>query len=117
MHRLQDGGDAPHVRVDLRVRQELRGQVRVELHLPNEIGVAIIDLEDGKSLVADLHDRRGVYPEGGVEEAVVEQLLEQEVRVVRGAGHQVLGQLQESLRKRKTVFIMGAGLTQPIITG
>ena len=40
-----------------------------------------------------------MYPEGGVEEAVVEQLLEQEVRVVRGAGHQVLGQLQESLRK------------------
>ena len=33
VHRLQDGGDAPHVRVDLRVRKELRGQVRVELHL------------------------------------------------------------------------------------
>ena len=33
VHRLQDGRDAPHVRVDLRVRQELRGQVRVELHL------------------------------------------------------------------------------------
>ena len=46
VHRLQDGGDAPHVRVDLRVRQELRGQVRVELHLPNEIRVAIIDLKE-----------------------------------------------------------------------
>ena len=105
VHRLQDGGDAPHVRVDLRVRQELRGQVRVELHLPNEIRVARIHLEEGKSLVADLHDRRGVYPEGWVEEAVVEQLLEQEVRVARGAGHQVLGQLQESLKKMKAIVL------------
>ena len=47
----------------------------------------------------DLHDCWGVYPQRGVEEAVVEQLLEQEVRVVRGASHQVLGQLQEGLKE------------------
>ena len=46
VHRLQDGGDAPHVRVDLRVRQELRGQVRVELHLQDMIRVAIIDFKE-----------------------------------------------------------------------
>ena len=36
VHRLQDGGDAPHVRVDLRVREKLCRQVRVQLDLQNK---------------------------------------------------------------------------------
>ena len=52
----QDGGDALRVRVDLRVREKLCHEVRVQL---------------------DLHDRRGVDPERRVEEVAVEQLLHQ----------------------------------------
>ena len=40
-------------------------------------------------------------PERRVEEAVVEQLLQQEVRVVGGARHEVLGQLQEGLKQQQ----------------
>lgn len=64
----RDGGDAPRVRVD--PREKLCRQVQVQL---------------------DLHDRRGVDPERRVEEAVDGQLLQQEVRVVGGARHEVLG--------------------------
>ena len=95
VHRLQHRRDPPHRRVDLHsqqssqshsgkheqtawlvsslaclgVRQELGGQVGVEL---------------------DLDRCRGVEPQPGVEQAVVQQLLEQQVRVGGGAGHQVL---------------------------
>ena len=44
VHRLQDGGDAPHVGVDLRVGEELGGQVRVELDLQNKDRVAVRQL-------------------------------------------------------------------------
>ena len=78
VHGLQHRGHAPHVAVDLRVGQELRGEVAVE---------------------PSLHAGRGVDPQRGVEQAVVQQLLEQQVAVVGGAGDQVLGQLEEGVEQ------------------
>ena len=92
MHGLQDGGDSPHVAVDLSVGQELCGEVAVE---------------------ADLNRGRGVDPETGVEQAVVQQLLQQEVAVVGGAGHQVLGQLQEGVEEVRGE-VLPAGPSQQV---
>ena len=78
MHCLKHRWDSSHVRIDLRVCQELRGQVAVQ---------------------PDLHLGGGVDPQAGVEQAVVEQLLEQQVAVVGGTGHQILGKFEESVEK------------------
>ena len=78
VHGLQDGGHPPHVGVDPGVRQELRGQVGVEL---------------------GLHCGRGVDPQRWVEETVVQELLQQQVRVGGGAGDQVLCQLEEGVQE------------------
>ena len=78
VHGLQDCGDSPHVAVYLSVRQELRGEVAVQ---------------------PDLHRGRGVDPEARVEQAVVQQLLQQEVAVVGGTSDEVLGQLQEGVEE------------------
>lgn len=56
VHGLQDGADAAHVAVDLRVAEELGGQIRVE---------------------AGLHVGRRVDPQRRVEEDVVQQLPRQ----------------------------------------
>ena len=51
-----------------------------------------------------------MHPEARVEQAVVQQLLQQEVAVVGGAGHQVLGQLQEGVEEvRGEMFPAGPG--------
>ena len=38
-------------------------------------------------------------PQAGVEQAVIQQLLEQQVAVVGGTGHQILGKFEESVEK------------------
>lgn len=73
VHGLKDGGDAPHVGVDLRIREELRGKVGVQL---------------------GLDARRGVQPETRVEETVVQKLLQEKVGVVGRTGHEEFGQLE-----------------------
>ena len=89
MHCLQHCGHPPHVAVDLGVGQELGGQVVVQ---------------------TDLYRGRGVDPETGVEQTVIQQLLEQQVTVISGAGDQVLGQLEESVEQvRGEVLPAGPG--------
>ena len=89
VHGLQHGGHPPHVAVDLGVGQELGGQVVVQ---------------------TDLHRGRGVDPETRVEQTVIQQLLEQQVTVVSGAGDQVLGQLEEGVEQvRSQVLSAGPG--------
>ena len=78
VHRLQHRRDPPHVAVDLGVAEELLAEVRVE---------------------PDLHLGRRVDPQGGVEETVVEELFEEQVGRVGGAGDEVLGQLEEGLEE------------------
>ena len=78
VHGLQHSGHPPHVAVDLRVGQELGRQVVVQ---------------------TDLHRGRGVDPETGIKQTVIQQLLEQQVTVGRGAGDQVLGQLEEGVEQ------------------
>ena len=78
MHGLQDCRDSPHVAVYLSVRQELGGEVAVQ---------------------PDLHRGRGVDPEARVEQAMVQQLLQQEVAVVGGTRHEILGQLEEGVEE------------------
>ena len=89
VHGLQHGGHPPHVAVDLRVGQELGRQVVVQPYL---------------------HRGRGVDPQTGIEQTVIQQLLEQQVTVGRGAGDQVLGQLEEGVEQvRGQVFPARAG--------
>lgn len=69
MHGLEDGRDSAHVRVDLRVGQELGGQVRVE---------------------PGLHRHRRVDPKGGVEQHVVQQLPREERETEQLRGNSLL---------------------------
>lgn len=86
VHGLKDRRDSSNVRIDLGITQEIRGEIGIQL---------------------GLYIGRSVDPKGGIEETMVQKLLQQEIRVIGGTRDEVFGEFEERLEQLQSQVIPG----------